>query len=116
MIFYRYDSGPNVWPGVQELELKKFKLIKRTPCGHWIVPEGEHDDINSTFKKWVNNYSVKRYAYSDRKLALKSFVARKKRQITILTSQIATAKDSLNVALKMDGTEKVSDYGIISIG
>ena len=67
----------------------QFRVIKETPCGFWI-------DMFSDKKKWVSKVAKKRFAYPTRLEASVNFIARKNRQIRILTGQIQRAEDALH--------------------
>lgn len=91
--FYRYN-GINFYEGRSKVDLDIFFLIKETPKGYWIG----NDWLE---KKWVSGKTRKRFAYPTKKEALNSFIARKKRQIKILDSQLHNAKIYLDVAENM---------------
>lgn len=100
---YRYDgicysAGTDEWgdplpyKGRREIYCQEYSIIKRTPCGAWINTwAGQH--------KFVNLNANKRYACLSKEDALTSFIARKKRQIKILSSRIDDAKAFLEKAL-----------------
>jgi len=100
--FYRYkevlwssgdfdDHGDwNYLPPNITVSETQFNLIKETNCGYWI--QREMGD-----KKWVSKTSRKRYAYPSKEEALKGFVARKFRQISILTAQLGNAKSAMAI-------------------
>ena len=91
MIFYRYEDM-RYTDRVRVIELK-FTLDKETPCGYWIFRNGS--SLLKNNRKWVSKTSKNRYAYPTRKEALENFVARKNRQIEILSYQLEVAKDAL---------------------
>lgn len=70
-----------------------YPIIKRTKCGAWIDYWGS--------KKFVNLEARKRFACLTAEEALKSFQARKRRQISILKHRLAEAEAALT--LKEDG-------------
>lgn len=95
---YRYEDI-HYTTGTQ-VKQRKFKVIKGTPCGYWIQLFDFSDD-----KKWISKTAKKRYAYPTEKAALTSFIARKKRQIEILKTQLYIAKIALDKGLKIKQNE-----------
>lgn len=91
---YRYhDYVTNVGVHVGEYE---YKVLKETPRGYWIQLYPSRWE-NRVSRKWVNKYSKKRFAYPSKEEALASFLARKRRQIQILQSQLDRAKVALSI-------------------
>jgi len=93
MIFYRYDQieyedGP-------ALRESTFSLIKETPCGWWIF---QAYPFNNPKKRWVSKTARKRFAYPTRKEALVNFIARKRRQISMLNYQLDRAGQAQELA------------------
>ena len=78
-----------------KLELLKYDILRKTLKGFWIV-----DPVGHGKDKWVNNYANKRFAYLTPEAALIAFQARKKRQISILSAQLANAKEDLQLVQK----------------
>src|SRR5574343_347231 len=72
-----------------KLELRIYDLIKETEKGYWIGYKG------GTFKKWIPKKAKKRYAYPTRDEALKNFIVRTTRRVSILKRQI----DCCNIAI-----------------
>jgi hypothetical protein len=72
------------------VDRRKFKVIKETPCGYWILLYESFDD-----KKWVSKVAKKRFAYPVLDDAITSFKARKRRQIEILEAQVLQARSAL---------------------
>jgi hypothetical protein len=110
MIFYRFDdhkqmgSFDMVYVKIAEYH---FYLVKETPCGYWITDRWytisdfnmDEKNINYNYCHWVSKTARKRFAYPDRNQALESFVARKKRQIKILKTNLEFAEVALEKAL-----------------
>jgi len=72
------------------LYLEACKVLRRTKKGCWVSSwEGE---------KFINFDWHKRYAYETKKAALKSFIARRKRQIAMLAAQRDRAVKQLETA------------------
>lgn len=96
---YRFDSYVSVdeYGYVVDrhttLTLQKFKILKRTKCGVWI------DSYNK--QKFVNLERNKKFACATPEEALQSFIYRKKRQISILTSQLNEAEIAKNIAMNI---------------
>ncbi len=74
---------------------EEFNLAKETPCGYWIKDEFFFGD------RWVSKTARKRFAYPSESLALESFIARKKKQIRILESQLNQAKSAYQLGLEL---------------
>ena len=88
-----YTTGPY-------LRLIRYPVIKRTPCGAWICMGvflgGEPFDCSH--KRFVNLKATKRFACETEEEALYSFMARKTRQISILTRQLRQAQEAFSLA------------------
>jgi|GEM_PF-3014061 len=95
------DEYDNPYPGYNlKVELKKFKIIKRTPKGAWLA---FYDGLFlEDSKKFVLLSARKKYACETKELALESFVARKRRQVRILGSCIKRAETALFIASCME--------------
>ena len=97
MEFYRYADVQHM----DRVHIYKYtyQLIKETAKGYWI-------DVGYPQKgKWVSKTSKKRYAYPTREEAKENFIARKKRQISILSGQLENAKAALyyvDIYIKLD--------------
>ena len=81
---YRYSDTGAV------LHMYTFEVIRTTPRGKVISEYGKD--------RFVLNDSRKRFAHETKEDALASFIARKNRQISILSCQLDTAKKALNLA------------------
>lgn len=68
-----------------QLELRWYRVEKRTPCGVWVSG------------RFVNLNRKKRYASPTEAEALAAFKARKESQIRILTGQLNSAKQELDL-------------------
>lgn len=96
---YRYDTRfhgsmdeyGDVTFRYSTIQISKFKILKRTPCGAWI-------DYAYRSKKFVNLTCRKQYACETPEKALQSFICRKKRQVKILSSQLKDAESVLRIA------------------
>ena len=67
--------------------LDRFCIMKRTPKGAWIDIWGE--------KRFVNLTARKQYACDSPEEARQSYLARKKRQVRILSSQLSSSKSAM---------------------
>jgi len=67
------------------IRCEKYKIVKRTPCGVWI-------EECTGFRRFINQNARKQWSYPTHKEALQGFVARKKRQLQILSVQIECAE------------------------
>jgi gamma-glutamylcysteine synthetase len=66
--------------------------------------------LYSDQKKFVNLTARKQWACETEKLALRSFIARKNRQVHILHSQLAKARQALTIGLnKLNGDQHEKD-------
>lgn len=99
MIFYRFEdygvshgSEDFGFYSSRQLSLREFNVVKETPKGVWI--EGPF----GLTKRFVRLDAHKRYACPTIESARESFMARKKRQIKILKTQLANAEESLRLA------------------
>lgn len=81
------------------VELRRYTILKRTPCGMWIAdtPHGSCSD-----KRFVNLKATKKFACLTRTDAIKSFIRRKMRQASIYKARLARAEQALAIARVMD--------------
>lgn len=99
-VLYRYEdwqsTGPtdewgySVGPSTTNVNLREYRVIRTTPKGAWI----EYYGLN----KFVKLDARKRFACPTKEEALASFMARKKKQIHILSSQLQNAETALRMA------------------
>lgn len=98
-VLYRYheiqsaefwSSDPKEAAEAMRLFLDSFPVIKDTPCGCWI-------DRGYGIKKFVNLKAVRKWAHETPEDAMKSFIARKNRQIRILKNQLLRAEAALHL-------------------
>lgn len=101
--WYRYDDYSEAVGGIgvdgdweyagysrTKLRLTKYPVIKHTPKGVWLDNYGT--------KRFVRREAIKRFACPTEEEALESFIARKARQVSILTSQLEQAKKAKKMA------------------
>lgn len=75
-----------------KLEYEELPVIKETPCGYWVASDFGYK------KRFVLKQSQKRFACVTKDLALESFKAKKRRQISLLKEQLRLAEGFLEVA------------------
>lgn len=80
-----YDE--RVGPGRVEVVLRKYRVMRVTPCGVWL-------DIGG----FVKNASRKRFACPTEDEARESFLARKTRQLSILQAQVNRVERAIGIA------------------
>lgn len=118
-VWYRLDivryAGPvDEWgdvsgPGRTDIRKYEYPVIKNTPKGVWLAVYGD--------AKFVLRDARKRYACPTIEEALKSFIARKKKQIAILSSRIEEARDGIQLAeYKYGDPEKRKEKGLEWLG
>ncbi len=97
MVLYRYrdrqvdeirDARPHEAVRSMKLYLDTYPITKFTPCGCWI-------DLGVGGKKFVNLNAYRKWAHDTREGAMKSFMARKTRQVAILRNQLVAAEAAL---------------------
>lgn len=104
---YRYDESRGIYGDVK-IGLTTFPIIKVTKCGVWIRRWALAAD-----KTFVLRDAHKRFAYPTKEEALTSFIARKSRQIRIVSNQLKVAEEALRLALEMQrGGEKTDDHAL----
>lgn len=95
MKFYRYVDILE-YEGHARIIERVFYLVRKTPKGYWISADRNYKEGSIGFKwhrkRWVSKTTRKRYAYPTKEQAMEGFVARKRRQVTILTAQLERAK------------------------
>ena len=90
-----------------KLILSKYRVIKTTRCGKWITSSDYLTYADQYVdKKFVNMEAKKRFACPTEKEALQSFIARKNRQISILSHQLDVAKRAREIAEEKEHDEK----------
>ena len=94
---YLYEDG-SYRPPLVEVRLQRFFVIRRTPKGAWIR-------YYTGKQKFVLLTARKRFACQTIEEARVSFIARKKRQICLLTHTLEAAKAELSKALNIHHQE-----------
>lgn len=94
------DQFDDPIPGYRmELGLTEYEIVKRTPKGAWI--RYPLFSLYEDEKKFVLLTARKKFACETKEEALKSFAARKNRQIAILEAKLKVAKEALQRANHM---------------
>lgn len=96
---YRYEYDDFTY----QLRVDEFNIIKETRCGVWI----QKYSWSLTHKKFVNMHATKRFAWETKEEALKSFIARKTRQVEILENELNRAKSGLFLAQEQNNLNSV---------
>ena len=87
--WYRVDA--TLWEGGRlTIRVHEYPVVAVTPRGVHLSVWGQ--------RKWVSASARKRFAYPTLELAKASFIARKKRQILLLSTQLVAAKRLLRMA------------------
>lgn len=111
------EFGNDLGPGRVEVYIMQFPIHKETPCGAWIVQEswlsGPNEVPLREALKFVNLKANKKFACRTVAEAKESFLARKKRQIRILNSQIERAKKAI-VSMESLNLDKYTPKGASS--
>ena len=116
--FYRYeertysrgcDEVDNPYPGYNlALELSEYQVVKRTPKGVWLSRAwGGSQYLNiqpslSSDRRFMRLGTRKQFAHLTKEEALRSFRARKKRQLKILKAQMKCAERALEMADRIE--------------
>ena len=104
-VWYRFEDFRtaywNPWdedahgPSSCAIRLMEFKVVKTTPKGVWLSRKSGLDDFTDSYKRFVRRDAVKRYACPTIQEAKESFIARKERQVGILSAQKKHAKQAI---------------------
>jgi hypothetical protein len=115
--YYRYND-PLVYDEYSysnNLYLEEYEVIKKTPCGVWILFPDKNIWNTKTNKydlgkKFILEQSIynktitkKRFAWPTKKEALNSYIHRKTYQIGILENKLENAKTFLAKAKELNG-------------
>lgn len=109
LYWFRVESrAVNAKPVEVEIYMERFLVLKVTPCGAWVDNYGE--------RKFVRKDAYKRFCCESRGHALVSFVARKRRQVKILSAQLKMAQAALDGALKLSDEVLKEAIGDAQVG
>jgi len=100
-VYYRYDNFSYAAPvnefeismgkSIPSIHISTFEVVKHTPKGVWIeIPWAKK-------RKFILNRSRKKYASPTKELAWESFLARKKKQLSILSYQKRHIQDIIHM-------------------
>ena len=102
--YYRYDYQPHEYDDAEgELFIRTFTTVKKTPKGAWVV-----EQPYGIKKRFILDNATKKYACPEIDQALTSLIARKKRQIGILTYQLRDAQHALELAERLQNSNGLS--------
>lgn len=89
-IYYRYEDS--AYDGSVRIYLREFRVVRHTPKGVWIDAWGRN--------RFILVGARKSFAHPTPEEAKKSFLARKQRQISILTYQLKQANAAYSAVTK----------------
>jgi hypothetical protein len=113
--YYRYDDPIlyDEYSSSNELYLREYEVIKKTPCGVWILFPNKNiwDSKNNKYQlgkkfilersTWYKTITKKRFAWPTKAEALASYIYRKEYQVNILEYKLENAKEFLAKAKEM---------------
>lgn len=94
MFFYRYIDIRTT-NGVT-LSLHEYRLVRETPCGLWIRPTYVGNEDTTLYDKWMRKDAFRRFAHNNKLDAIMGFIMRKRRQISIVSTQLDNARLALH--------------------
>lgn len=97
--YYRYD-GYGYANTQFYVELEEYKVVRHTRCGVWLDVYGKETFV-------LHGTNGKRFAYPDKASALRSFIARKRRQIIYAKATLRKAEETLELALQGKVHDKI---------
>ena len=123
-VWYRYIDDPRidvydqVKMQVSEIE---YKVIKVTPKGVWLADDekSRYGYVKSSYgfipgRRFVLTAARVRFAYPTKKLAIGSYIARKKSQIDLCLRRAELAEAALNIAKIMQLDPSVRPYATVN--
>lgn len=96
-VLYRYVDSHDV------VLLKEYRIVRHTPKGVWIEVQPGYPKPKL---KFVLNDSRKRWAHDTRDGAKTSFLARKRRQLSILHNRII----DIDACVQAINEDRIADY------
>jgi len=100
-----YSSGDEEYgyATIIKVDLEEFDVVKETLKGMWVQPlwAKDYPDTELKHRRFVNLNSRKKFACLSKEDALRSYIARKERQIKILKNQLQNAETALSYAQHM---------------
>ena len=106
--YYDQDATETFFPlakPIATVRLRRYRVVKETPCGAWI---DESDWVITRKNRFVNLKSQKKFATVTKEEALKQFIYRKSKQVSILSGQLELVKAALELA--KNGDVQDDDY------
>lgn len=100
----RYSNGVDEYgnvipgPGQPYIHCHSFIVVKHTPKGVWIEEFGR--------KRFILSTANKRFALPNKEEAMISFLARKRRQLTILKAQVSHVEQVIIIGTNFNETSK----------
>jgi hypothetical protein len=91
LTFYRYSDNSY---GMMSVNLAKFKAVRETPCGYWILKFNK--------EKWIPKNSRKRFCYPTKEEAWHNFKCRKKKQLQILEARVESVKSAIQLIKEIE--------------
>lgn len=88
------SGSESYYPIGPKIELREYPVISFTPQGFWI-PDWRNMNFTHDSKRWIGNFWHKKFACLSKEEALKSFKARKRRQISLYRSKLSIAEKAL---------------------
>lgn len=83
----------SVGPSRLELHVDEYPVLKETPKGVWL-------SLGLGDSRFVRHSARKQFASPTKELAFESFVARKRRQVSILSARLNGAEQALKLGLR----------------
>jgi len=97
---------------IATVKLRRYRVVKETPCGAWIDGYYHSDWVITCKKRFVNLKSQKKFATVTKEEALKQFIYRKSKQVSILSGQLDLVKAALELA--KNGDVQDDDYVVLT--
>lgn len=108
LVYYRYEeyatASADEWGDYDprsrriNVRLRSYRVVKKTPKGAWVA-ESYGPLIWSGKPRFVLDESTKRFACPTLAEALDSFMARKRKQIRLMSRRIDDAEEAMRLAL-----------------
>ena len=95
------------YEGTGSIAYSQLKIIKVTNAGVWVDYYGQ--------KKFVLNYATKKFAYPTKGEAMKSWLARKRKQLAIYKSRVSDIVAILAEVETQSGREYLDKFGFLSL-
>ena len=121
MTLYRLEDGqsPEDNPYGNPVNLRRFQVIKETPCGAWVrefwgTPPGLSNEEDwcagmSDKKRFILEGPGRRFCYPDLSQARQSYLCRKRKHLEYLERSMARAKAGQAEASKPDFVRKLAE-------